>query len=149
MATEILEHGRGGEALRRFIPSPRAGSGLTVRSTRLDDRRCLAIWLKHEWHGWSGCLYPYVAILITAPFLYYLSLNPHPSLIAAFVSGGGSSRAEPICSVYVKKLPWEKKNYKRSMMESRRMNVLLKCWPMSPHPLVRRRGISPSASLSN
>ncbi|MGH9401901.1 MAG: hypothetical protein ACRD2P_07325 [Terriglobia bacterium] len=73
------------EALRRLSPALRARRGLTLRFGRIDHRRWLTIWLKHEWNCWSGCLYPYVAILISAPFLYYLCLNRHPSLIASFI----------------------------------------------------------------
>jgi hypothetical protein len=76
----------GGEALRCLISTLHAGTGLRSRSRSAVHRHWLTIWLKHEWHCWSGCLYPYVAILVSAPLLYYLCLDPHLSVIAASVA---------------------------------------------------------------
>jgi hypothetical protein len=78
----------GGEALCRFIPILRARSGVSLRKSRVEHRHWLTIWLTHEWHCWSGCLHPYLAILLSVPLLYYLCFNPHPSLIAAFAATG-------------------------------------------------------------
>lgn len=78
----------GGEALWRFIPFLRARSDLRWRSRRVGDRHYLAIWLRHIWHRWSGCLHPYLAIMFSAPFLYYLCWESRPSVIAAFAASG-------------------------------------------------------------